>query len=768
MGKYEKFTNFLDRRGSILLILTLVLMVGSVIGIRRVHINTDFTVFMPSQSAQLPLVQKMTDLFGDTNQLLFLVQSDGSPEDLLALAAATRHFDLINGVQSAQFPIPQAFLQPSPTVPGDGSSNTPAQSPDQSDRPAQHGPINPAARLQGAGWNERLAMLQTLTGQNPLSPRAGGEFWVTIRISLDDSAANPGQIIGDIEAQAKSLNRDFLLSGEPYLQGKVYHYVQTLLVFLPPAAILLLLLVFRFRIGSTKATLLSMVPAVLGGLFTLGSLSWVSGTISIMSVLVPVFIIVLGSADGLHVTSHVMDRLAEGTSNARAVASTLEAVGVPIIMTSITTMAGFLSLLLIDSPAIREMGIAAAWGIALAGLATWIVLPIFLLKLKPLNRRVKKSAGFVLLGLRSIQGKPAILLTLILIGVSIPGIYRVRADFSMLSMYKENTDVRRTIEKTSEILGGAIPVTLLFETPDIFDSRTSQAVLDFQARASQAGIATNSMSLYQAVDAFWTMIGGSQELPENPGARTMLLGGLEQFNPQLIRSFYSDAGYGRAFFFLPDLSTETLDGFLAIAESVSAEHGVSLQPVSTVFAMKEMNDRIIEQQFYSLLLALVLVIVLSSLTQKSIKLGLLSGLPIGITLVALFGFMGFTGIELSVVSGIMTGLTVGVGIDYAIHYISLYRYAKNQASGGHSTAENQTENQHPAAQALDYVATPILANALGLAIGFSAMNLSPFRIHVTLSLLMWVTMVLSAFLTLSLLPTLLGINQGERMRGSGK
>lgn len=724
MKSFIHLVAFLERHGSLVLILTLFLMVASALGIHQVDINTDFTVFMPSQSAQLPLVQKMAVLFGDSNQMLFLIQTDGSPDDLVLLQGLSQDLTSISGVRSTQFPVPPGLLQ---------SQYNREPSPED--------------------FSQSLRLLESISGQSPLAERTDGDFWLTIRISLDEQSESPGQVIADIEARADVLNRDYLLSGEPYLQGKVYHYVQSLLIFLPPAAILLLLLVFRLRIGSTKATLLSMIPAVLGGLFTLGTISWLSGSISIISVLVPIFIIVLGSADGLHVTSHVMDRLTEGISNSRAVASTLEAVGIPIIMTSLTTMAGFLSLMLIDSPAIREMGLAAAWGIALAGLATWIVLPVFLLKMKPLKRKAASSRNLVLTCLRIIQGKPAIIITLILFGISIPGIFLVRADFSMLSMYKQNTDVRQNIETTSEILGGAIPVTLLFETDSVFDSNTAEAVTDFQQRIASSGIAQNSISLYQALSAIASMMNNRTDLPEGEAAQSMLLNAITDFHPELIDSFYSSEGYGRAFFFLPDLSNETLDGFLSTASEVSHDHGIVLKPVSTVFAMKEMNDRIIHQQFYSLVLALVLVIILSSLTQKSLKLGLLSGLPISLTLVSLFGFMGFAGLELSIVSGIMTGLTVGVGVDYAIHYISLYRYAKLRAD------KNNMSN--PAEQALDYVASPILANAIGLAIGFSAMNLSPFRIHVILSLLMWVTMVLSAFFSLSLLPTLLGIKRSR-------
>jgi hypothetical protein len=130
-------------------------------------------------------------------------------------------------------------------------------------------------------------------------------------------------------------------------------------------------------------------------------------------------------------------------------------------------------------------------------------------------------------------------------------------------------------------------------------------------------------------------------------------------------------------------------------------------------------------------------------------MGLITVLPIIITLVVLFGVMGYTGIALSIVTGIMSGLTIGVGIDYAIHFVTLFRYFEKK------------DEQDPSGKALEYVSSPVAANALGLAIGFSVMNLSPLKIHTYLSILMWVTMLVSALLSLTLIPTLLKRKQRQ-------
>ena len=74
---------------------------------------------------------------------------------------------------------------------------------------------------------------------------------------------------------------------EPYLQAAVFRYIIRILVTIPPVVIVLMLGVFRLRVGSMRATILSMIPAIVGAALTLGGIAWIQGTISIVSVLVP-------------------------------------------------------------------------------------------------------------------------------------------------------------------------------------------------------------------------------------------------------------------------------------------------------------------------------------------------------------------------------------------------------------------------------------------------------------------------------------------------
>jgi predicted RND superfamily exporter protein len=409
-----------------------------------------------------------------------------------------------------------------------------------------------------------------------------------------------------------------------------------------------------------------------------------------------------------------------------------------MILTTLTTMAGFLSMLLIRSEAIKVMGVAAAAGIFIAGAVTWFCLPVLLLHIPKLQRTKPRGRDRVYSFIAALRGRPSILLTFILIAAAVPGLFLLRANFNMLSIYKKHTEVRRSIDTVNQVFGGSLPVWLYYEPEaGLFSPETAGIIQDMEQEIREAGIAEKIVSLYDII----SNVGGSG-YPESEAPARLAATMIRRAQPGLLETFVNtDQGAGRVLVLLGDLENETLERLTTITAGASGTMEVT--PVGIPFVLKEMNDQIIPQQFLSLLFACGLVLAMISLAQRSLKTGAIAILPILVTLVVLFGVMGYSRIDLSVITGIMSGLTIGVGIDYAIHYVSLFRHFKRTGIGD------------PVEEALRYVSSPVLANAIGLALGFSAMAFSPLRIHVYLAVLMWVTMISSAVLCLSLLPTLL-------------
>ncbi|MCK4514676.1 MAG: hypothetical protein KAU31_05420, partial [Spirochaetaceae bacterium] len=306
----QNYVALLTRRGRLVLAVTALAMAAALVGIFRLDIQTEFSVFMPPESPFLEAMERTSEAFGDSAQLLVLVEigraEAGTNDDLLKeLPGIASDLSEIDGVESAQSPVPESLVG-----------------------------------LTGQGFDDALEQLLMLTDGASLTEHDGSRY-ATFRLLLS-VGADFGAVISEVTDRFEIAGLPITISGEPYLEAEIFNYVLRIIITIPPIAILLMLIVFRLRIGNFRATVLSLVPAIVGAVLTLGAIGWIQGSVSIVSVLVPIYVIVLGSADGLHITSHIIDSLNTGAGNQEAVTRTLRAVGVPVVMTTVTTMAGFL------------------------------------------------------------------------------------------------------------------------------------------------------------------------------------------------------------------------------------------------------------------------------------------------------------------------------------------------------------------------------------------------------------------------------------------
>ena len=121
--------------------------------------------------------------------------------------------------------------------------------------------------------------------------------------------------------------------------------------------------------------------------------------------------------------------------------------------------------------------------------------------------------------------------------------------------------------------------------------------------------------------------------------------------------------------------------------------------------------------------------------------------PIALTVATMLGFIAVSGIQLNLLTAVISGIVIGVGIDYAIHFIAAIDYARGQGPGYIE-------------RAIDRAGRPIVANALGIAVALSALWLSPLAIHPQVSMIMWVAMLTGALTALVVIPALLPRDEG--------
>jgi predicted RND superfamily exporter protein len=515
------------------------------------------------------------------------------------------------------------------------------------------------------------------------------------------------------------------ISGNPAVYAAVIDILGWFLLIIPPTVLLLLVGTFYANVGDRKLSLLAVVPALLGSLWTFGLLAILGSEIDIVTVIVPIFVLVMGSADGLHFVTHFQDISKETTDKAERVVSTLRQVGIPMILTTVSTAVGFLSLLATDVQPIRQLGTFAAIGIGFAGIISFFTLPALMTRVG-----VAEHTRGPLLGNRITRGLRWMAMrrwtAVILVGVvavfAAVFIPRLTVDSDPLFYFGDDHEVRQAFERTEALFGGATPLIGEFA----FDHADPQGSL------AAASVSSTELEGLPGVRSVFSLADLAAFLP--PETTTSIIDG-SIASP--IGDLVSDDGL--RFMLLPsDFTSDDLQGWLDYAEASDNVRIITGLPV----LWDELARLILGAQVWSVIAALVLLTAMLLLAYRKLRPTLAALLPLTLTIAALLSFIAASGIQLNLITAVASSIVIGVGIDYSIHFVAAIDHARQDGPGY-------------VLRAIDRAGRPIVANALGIAIALTALLFSPLRPHHHISGIMWVSMTVAALGALLVIPALL-------------
>jgi predicted RND superfamily exporter protein len=299
---------------------------------------------------------------------------------------------------------------------------------------------------------------------------------------------------------------------------------------------------------------------------------------------------------------------------------------------------------------------------------------------------------------------------------------RLDVNPDQLFFFKDDDPVRVAFEKTEELFGGATPLMGEF----VFDPAATSAQLpDIEAAAAGLEELSGIRRVFSVADAAGSLpseqvaavLSGQQSLP--------------------VGDMVSADGM-RFMVFPADFDAEDLQGWLTYAEDNETIRVLTGMPV----VWDEIARLVLRAQVASLIVAFVLVTVMLAIAYRKVRQTVVSLVPIVLTVGTLLGFLAASGIQLNLLTAVVSSIVIGVGIDYAIHYVAAIDHAR---AGGDGYVY----------RALDKAGRPIVANALGIAIGLTALWLSPLKIHGQVSMIMWVAMTVAGLTALVVIPALL-------------
>jgi hypothetical protein len=147
----------------------------------------------------------------------------------------------------------------------------------------------------------------------------------------------------------------------------------------------------------------------------------------------------------------------------------------------------------------------------------------------------------------------------------------------------------------------------------------------------------------------------------------------------------------------------------------------------------------------SFLSSFAVVFIMMTILFRSPLWGLLAMVPLSVTIALIYGIIGIIGKDYDMPVAVLSSLTLGLAVDFAIHFLERSRKTYQQTGSWRSAAQMRFEEP----------ARAISRNVVVIAIGFTPLLLAPLVPYQTVGVFLASIMAISGLATIFILPALI-------------
>jgi len=523
----NRIFSFTRRSAVVALILSIALSVAAGFGL-PLRYDDDVIRFLPDEDPEVERLHDISAQFGSIHVALVGVETDNlfQPEvlryirrvamalkanpDVVKHVTAVTELPMIQTHIDEQYEVVTAIDEIPQPIPSDDSSVKALRDLVMS----QDHLVGSVVSTDGTSTRIVVQLRESLDGER-LSPNA---LAAAVRTSVDSVSDRP---------EGVTLH----YGGAPFIAEAAASGSQEDLKFLSPFVCAIILLLVLVTIGSFRLAILALVTVGLGILWTMGAIGWLGYPRTLVSSSLPVVLVALGSAYAVHLL--VWYRTHDGT-----VSGMLEKVGWPVVVAALTTIAGFLSFLVMDIAPMREFGWQLALGTGLCTLASLTVIPAAL-TLMPVPARADGGPGervdrWLVSFSHRVQKRRWLVLA---VGVLLTTFFafqlpHIETRMDTRSFFREGSAPDRADRFFTEKFGGAIYLQVLV-TADMTDPRVMRQLSKLEDRLRTVPGVTQVESIAHVLGIYAETETGVRQIPDTADAIGSCLGIVEK-NDQAV------------------------------------------------------------------------------------------------------------------------------------------------------------------------------------------------------------------------------------------
>lgn len=556
-------------------------------------------------------------------------------------------------------------------------------------------------------------------------------------------------------------------SGMVSVKYTTSEYMDRDMKFMFPIAIGVVAIILLILLRSISGVIMPMLVTLFSVIWTLGLKGWLNSPLTLAETVIPIMLIAIGCADGVHIVSEYLFFSRSGLHSREALAKTMKNLRTPIILTSITTALSFFSLILAPGVSVKNMGIFLGFGVVVAMFFSLTLVPILLSFKKDNNSKKienRKKIDLTSIAELIIHKKIVIvIISILFLGVSIIGMKNIVVETDQIMFLKDNDPLKISTKKIQENLGGINTLDIIIEGDE--DSLKSPETLIFmnklQIYADNLKSVSYSISLVDYLKKInYEFMGKDikyKTIPEKQGVISNLLflyemGGGDSLH-KVVNSDYSLGKISIRLLDTTQLSIEKIVDDLDLWINENKPKNLTTSYTNDYIRIV-MGDLITKGQVRSFISTLIAVLFLLMIIFRSPISGLLVAIPVIIAVCFNFAIMWLTGTTLNIGTSIIASVGMGVGIDYSIHFFQRYKtyYLTNN------------DNNLSITLAFNESVKPIISNALAVGLGFLTLMLSNYYIIAGIGWITGLSMLTTAFCALVVLPAYLSIFEPLKKR----
>lgn len=542
-------------------------------------------------------------------------------------------------------------------------------------------------------------------------------------------------------------------------------------------AIIFLLMLLFFR--QVKIVIPPMIVAVVSVIWSMGLLIATGNTVHIMSSMIPIFLIPIAVLNSIHIISEFHDRYQKYKHKKTTIRNTISELFVPMLFTSLTTVVGFLSLATTPIPPVRVFGIFVAFGILMAWLLSLTLNPAFavLISDKALRNFGKKEDehGPLSKALHLFRDITAKYYKFILVGsvvviiLAVIGLNMIVVNDNPVRWFKQDHPIRIADRIMNKHLAGTYMNYLIIDggEPDALKNPELLKYIErLQLHLEANRIVGSTSSIADIVKKvrfeLFNADPDKYSIPEaqNEVAQDIFLYEISGGDPddlfKMINTDYSKAniwvqmteGDNRSVASVIDDAREYMDANPPPA--MIEANWAGLPYVNIVW-----QEKMVVGMRSALLGSFAVVFIMMVILFRSFILGAISMLPLTITIAAIYGAIGYIGKPYDMPIAVLSSLTLGLSIDFAIHFIKRSKYIHERTGDFSKTFPEMFEG----------LGRAIVRNVLVISIGFVPMFFSNLVPYVTVGSFFFAIMIVSGAVTMLLLPSIFKMWNKKLMPG---